>query len=62
MSISTEVDPRRHVEVLEDGTLWPGMLRWWRRDGDRWLAFVDITNRPGITYVRWVPAERVREA
>lgn len=41
MTHSREVSPRRSVEVLEDDGIWfPGMLRWWRRDGDRWLAFV----------------------
>lgn len=61
MSRSREVTPRRRVDVLEDGTCYAGMLRWWRRDGDQWLAFVDVTHRPGISFVRWVPADQVRE-
>ena len=57
MATSREVSPRRAVEVLGNGMWRPGLLRWWRRDGDRWLAFVDVTHRPRL-HVRALGAGR----
>ncbi|MGI8433753.1 MAG: hypothetical protein ACR2LE_03310 [Nocardioidaceae bacterium] len=55
-------EPRRTVEVLFDDHRWHrGLLRGWRRSPAGWEAFVDVAVRPGITFVRWVPADEVRE-
>jgi hypothetical protein len=37
-------------------------LRAWRRDLDGWRGYVRYAVSPGIRYLEWVAAERVREA
>lgn len=48
------------IEVLRDGTWWPGFLVHWRTDGDRWPGNVRYTVGPGRTYVGWVDQDQVR--
>jgi len=55
------VEPRRSVDVLHDDRWHRGVLRGWRRSPAGWQAFVDVAVRPGITFVRWVLADEVRE-
>jgi hypothetical protein len=35
-------------------------LRAWRRDLDGWLGYVGYGVSPGLRYLEWVEAERVR--
>ena len=49
------------VEVLRDGTWWPGFLEHWRKDGDRWTGDVRYTVGVGQTYVAWVDQNRIRQ-
>jgi hypothetical protein len=59
-SLYRVVEPVRAVQV-RDGYVWhAGLLRAWRREHGRWVAFVNVTKRPGETYVRWVAATHVR--
>jgi hypothetical protein len=46
--------------VCDNGLWYSGLLRAWRREDGGWLAFVNMTKRPGETYVGWVDAEHVR--
>lgn len=55
------VDPWRPVEVLTDDRWCPGLLRAWQRYDEGWFAFVHVTVGVGMTYVRTVPAEMVRQ-
>jgi len=51
---------RPDVEVLVEGTWWPGELRgYWDRGGRR-LMNVSWRTAPGMTRLDTVPAERVR--
>jgi len=51
---------RLDVEVLVNGTWHPGELRGtWRRHG-RKLCNVSWRDRPGMTHLNTVPADRVR--
>jgi hypothetical protein len=43
------VEPTRAAQVRDDGVWYPGLLRAWRRDVQGWLAFVNVTKRPGET-------------
>jgi hypothetical protein len=36
--------------------------RWGARDVTGWLGFVVYSESPGMRYLEWVDAERVREA
>lgn len=49
------------VEVHIGDTWWPGELYHWRRDGDRWTAYVRYSVGPGLNHVRWVDQGDVRE-
>lgn len=54
---------RPAVEVLDDGTWYPGVLRaWYQRSDGSWWANVNWTVRPRGTYLDTVPAARVRPA
>jgi hypothetical protein len=48
------------VEVLVDGTWWPGNLEHWRRRDDRWEGWIRWSTGPGENRVDWFPAERIR--
>ncbi len=56
------VEPRRSVDVLHDDRWHRGVLRGWRRGAAGWEAFVDVTPRPGYTYLRWVTSTRCGRA
>jgi hypothetical protein len=46
-----------------DGNWYAGELQAWRKDDDgAWLAFVLYGVAPGIRYLEWTEAERVRPA
>lgn len=52
---------RRLVEVLVDGTWYPGELRSWDKDeAGAWSAMVEWTTAPGSTFLGRVPADRLR--
>lgn len=49
------------VEVLHDGRWHAGTLERWSHDQDRgWRGFVWFSTAPGMRYVHWVPADRLR--
>jgi hypothetical protein len=54
--------PAEAVLVRRDGRWLDGDLRAWRRDVDGWLGFVNYSASPGIRWLQWVDAGRVREA
>jgi hypothetical protein len=54
------VEPPKPVLVRPDGRWLDGDLRAWRRDRDRWLGFVCYSESPGLRWLEWVDAERVR--
>jgi hypothetical protein len=56
------VNPLTPVTVRRDGRWYGGQLRAWRQDHHGWLADVLYAVAPGLRYLEWVPAERVREA
>ena len=49
------------VEVLVDGTWWPGVLEHRRQDDDHWLGFVRWTQAPGENRIGWYPYEQLRQ-
>jgi hypothetical protein len=56
------LDPPKIVVVGRDDAWHDGELRAWRRDLDGWRGYVRYAVSPGIRYLEWVAAERVREA
>jgi len=38
------------------------MLERWRRDPDGWRGLVRYTEAPGLSYLNWQPADRLRLA
>jgi hypothetical protein len=55
------VNPPKLVTVHRDGRWHDGQLSAWRHDIDGWRAFVSYSVAPGMRYLEWLPAERVRE-
>lgn len=55
---------RKLVEVLVDGTWWPGELRSWDQAADdgSWSGMAEWTTEPGSTFLGRVPAARLRPA
>ena len=56
------LDPRKPVVVRRDGSWHDGDLRAWRRDLDGRRGYVRCAVSPGIRYLEWIAAERMREA
>jgi hypothetical protein len=56
------LDPPRLVAVRPDGHWCDGEQRAWRRDVDGWLGYVCYSESPGVRWLEWLDAERVREA
>jgi hypothetical protein len=54
------VDPPKLVVVRRDHAWRDGELRAWRRDLDDWCGYVRYAVSPGLRYLEWLPAERVR--
>jgi hypothetical protein len=54
------LDPPKHVVVHRHGRWCDGELRAWRRDLDGWRGYVRYAVSPGLRYLEWVAAERVR--
>lgn len=48
------------VEVLVDGTWWPGFLERRRQAGDSWEGFVRWSTAPGENRIGWHPYEQIR--
>jgi hypothetical protein len=55
------LDPPKLVLVRRDDHWCDGELRAWRRDLDGWVGYVRYAVAPGMRYLEWVSAERVRE-
>lgn len=51
---------RPDVEVLVDGTWWPGELRAWERRDDGWWGNVQWRTKPGETRIDTLPEHRIR--
>jgi hypothetical protein len=56
------VNPPKIVTVHRDGRWHDGQLEAWRRDDDGWRAFVCCSVAPGMRYLEWLLAGRVRES
>jgi hypothetical protein len=54
------VDPPKLVIVRREGRWCDGQLRAWRRDDIGWRGFVCYGTEPGLRWLEWVDAERVR--
>lgn len=38
---------------------WPGVLSYWRRDGDTWRGFVSFSTGHGQQRIGWFPADQL---
>jgi hypothetical protein len=56
------LDPPKLVVVHRDDLWCDGELHAWRRDPDAWRGYVRYATSPGLRFLEWVAAERVREA
>lgn len=48
------------VEVLVDGTWWPGFLEHRRQRDGRWEGFVRWTRGPGLNHLGWYDYDDLR--
>ncbi|HYO31339.1 MAG TPA: hypothetical protein VES21_00715 [Nocardioidaceae bacterium] len=56
------VRPRKLVAVERDGAWHRGELTAWQRWSDGWHGFVLYGVAPGMRYLEWLPAARLRQA
>jgi hypothetical protein len=50
----------RPIEVLHDGSWYPGMLDRWKHDERGWVGHVWWSEGVGLTHVEWIAAARLR--
>jgi hypothetical protein len=56
------VDPPKPVVVRREDHWHDGELSAWRKDLDGWLGYVRYAVSPGMRFLEWVDADRVRQA
>jgi hypothetical protein len=56
-----DVRPIKLVEVLVDGTWFPGKLRAWQKHDGRWRGDVIYTIGVGMRKLGWFDQDRVRQ-
>jgi hypothetical protein len=56
------LDPPNIVVVRRDDRWCDGELHAWRHNPDGWRGYVRYATSPGLSYLEWVNADRVREA
>ena len=54
------VDPPRPVLVHRGDQWCDGELRAWRRDYEGWRGYVRYSVSPGMRYLTWIHADRMR--
>jgi len=51
------VSPHRRVEILHDGTWWPGWLHGWVWFHDGWRGYTEWTGARALRYMQAVRAD-----